>query len=61
MKYLKCQYYVEVKDERYTSHPDENFILREGKPSKSLRTQYQVIIKETQIRRNHEVQKKRKQ
>ena len=60
MKYLKCQYYVEVKDERYTSQPDEKFILREGKPSKSLRTQYQVI-KETQIRRNHEVQKKRKQ
>ena len=54
MKCLNCQYYVEVKDHRYRTHPTENVILGlRGTPT-SLRTQYQVQ-NETQIRRNQKV------
>ena len=28
MKYLNGQYYVEVKDHRYKTHPTENILLR---------------------------------
>ena len=54
MKYLKGQYYVEVKDHRYRIHPTENIILRSRDPSTSLRTQYQVQ-NDTQIRKNSKV------
>ena len=43
MKYPNCRYYVEVKDKRFETHPDEIFTLRKGKPPKSLRTRYQVL------------------
>ena len=56
MKYLKGEYYVEVKDHRYKIHPTENIILRKRDEPKSLRTQYQVQ-NETQIRRNQKVVK----
>ena len=36
------QFYLEVKDKRYISHPTENNILRKRDPPLSLRTQYQV-------------------
>ena len=51
MKYLKGQYYVEVKDHRYKIHPTEKIMLGLGDEPKSLRTQYQVQ-NETQIRKN---------
>ena len=54
MKYLNGNYYVEVKDHRYTIHPTENIILRLRDEPKSLRTQYQVK-NETQIRKNQKV------
>ena len=54
MKYLNGEYYVEVKDHRYTIHPTENIILQKRDPPISLRTQYQVQ-NETQIRRNQKV------
>ena len=41
-----------MTDKRYLIHPNANNILRERKPSKSLRTQYQVIY-ETQMTRKH--------
>ena len=53
MKYLKGDYYVEVKDHRYRIHP-ENIILRKRGPPLSLRTQYQVQ-NDTQIRKNQKV------
>ena len=36
MKYLKSEYYVEVKDHRYKIHPTENIILRKRDPPLSL-------------------------
>ena len=54
MKYLKGDYYVEVKAHRYRIHPTEKIILRKRDPPTSLRTQYQVQS-ETQIRRNQKV------
>ena len=54
MKYLKGQYYVEVKDHRYKSHPTENIILRKRDEPKSLQTQYQVK-NNTKIRTNQKV------
>ena len=38
MKYLKGEYYVEVKNHRYIIHPTENKLLRKSSPPKSLRT-----------------------
>ena len=57
MKYLSGEYYVEVKDHRYKTHPTENIILRKRDPPTFLRTRYQVQ-NETQIRKNQEVIKK---
>ena len=54
MKYLKGQFYVEVKDHRYKIHPIENIILRKRDPPTSLRTQYQVQ-NDIQIRKNQKV------
>ena len=54
MKYLNGEYYVEVKDHRYKTHPTENIILRKREPPTSLTTQYQVQ-NQTQIRRNQKV------
>ena len=54
MKYLKGEYYVEVKDHRYKIHPTESIILRKRDAPTSLRTQYQTQY-ETQIRRNQKV------
>ena len=54
MKYLKGQFYVEVKDHRYKFHPTEKIILRKPDPPKSLRTQNQVQ-NETLIRKNQKV------
>ena len=54
MKYLKGEYYVEVKDHRYKIHPTEKIILRKRDPPTSLRTQYQVQ-NETQNRKNQKV------
>ena len=51
MRYLNKKYNVEVKDKRYSIHPEDNNILRERKQPKSLNTQYQVI-NETRIRKN---------
>ena len=54
MKYLKGNYYVEVKEHRYKIYLTENIILRKRDPPTSLRTQYQVQ-NETQIRKNQKV------
>ena len=54
MKYLNGEYYVEVRDHRYKSHPIENIRLRKRDPPTSLRTQYQVQ-NETRVRRNQKV------
>ena len=54
MKNLNGEYYVEVKDHRYKTHPTENIILQKRDPPTSLRTQYQVQ-NETKIRRNQKV------
>ena len=54
MKYLNGEYYVEVKDHRYKTHPTENNILRKRDPPTSLRTQNQVQ-NEPKIRRNRKV------
>ena len=53
MKYLNGQYYTEVKDHRYTIHPNGEIILRKRDPPKSLTTQYQVkkILKYAQIKK----------
>ena len=51
MKYLNGKYYVEVKDKRYITHPNEKIILRFRDELKRLRTQYQVQ-NNTQIRKN---------
>ena len=59
MKYLKGNFYVEVKDHRYKIHPTGNIFLRKRDPPNSLRTQYQVQ-NETQIRRNQKVIKNEK-
>ena len=42
MKRFKGKFYVEKKDKGYFSHPTENIMLREPKPSKRSRTQYQI-------------------
>ena len=54
MKYLNGEYYVEVKDHRYKTHPTGNIMLRKRDLPRSLRTQYQVQ-NETQIRKNQKV------
>ena len=54
MKYLNSEYYDEVKDHRYKTHPTENTILLKRDPPTSLRTQSQFQI-ETQIRKNQKV------
>ena len=51
MKYINGRYYTEVNDKGYLIQPNENIILRERKPPKILRTQYQVQ-KETKTRKN---------
>ena len=56
MKYLNGEYYVEVEDHRYKTHPTEKIILHKRDLPKSLRTQYQVQ-NETQIRKNQKVMK----
>ena len=50
MKFLIGQYFVEVKDKRYSIHPPENNILRLRDPPKFLSFQNQVQ-NETQIRK----------
>ena len=50
MIHLNGRYYVEVKDKRYSSHPNGNVILKLQEERKSLRTLYQVQ-KDTQIRK----------
>ena len=54
MKYLRGNYYVEVKVKRYKSHPNENNILRLHDPPKTLRIRNQVK-NETAIRKNEKV------
>ena len=54
MKYLKGEYYVEVKDHRFKNHPTETIILRKRKPPTFLRTKYPVQ-NETQIGKNQRV------
>ena len=54
MKYLDGNYYVEVKDYRYITHPAENIIFRLRDPPIFFRTRYQVQ-NETQIRKNQKV------
>ena len=54
MKYLDGNYYVEVKDHRYSIHPTEKVNIRLRYPPKFLRTQYQVQ-NGTQIRKNQKV------
>ena len=54
MKYLNGEYYVEINDHRYKSHPTENIISRKRDPPTSLRTQNQVQ-NGTQIRKNQKV------
>ena len=54
MKYLNGQYYTEVKDHRYKTHPNGEIILRKREPTKSLTTQYQVK-NNTKIRTNRKV------
>ena len=56
MKYLNGEFYVEVKDHRYKTHPTENIILRKRGPPTSIRSQYQTQ-NETQIRKNRKVNK----
>ena len=54
MIYLNGNYYVEVKDKRYISHPNENNILGLREPPKNLRTKCQVQ-NQTQSRKNRKV------
>ena len=54
MKYLNGKYYVEVKDDRYQIHPNENIILRLRDEPNFLRIQYQVQ-NNTQIRKNQKI------
>ena len=54
MKHLNGEYYVEIKDHRFKIRPTENIVLRKRDPSKSLRTQYQVL-NETQVRKIQKV------
>ena len=54
MKNINGEYYVEVKDHRYRTHPTENNILRLRDEPKSLETQYQVQ-NEAQIKKNQKV------
>ena len=54
MKYIDCQFYVEVKDHRYRNHATESNNSRKRNPPQSLRPQYQVQ-NETQFRRNEKV------
>ena len=42
MNFLNGQCFIEVKDKRYRTHPNEKIIPRERDPLKPLRTQYQV-------------------
>ena len=58
MKYLKGDYYVEVKNKRYWIHPTEKIRERLRDEPKSLRTQHQVQ-NDTQIRKNQKVIKKK--
>ena len=48
MKYLNGKRYVQAKDERYLTQPDENIILRETVETKSLAT-HKKVINETKI------------
>ena len=52
--YLNGRYYVEIKDERYKNHPDENNFLGSRNAPKPLRTQYQTQ-NSTQLRKNQKV------
>ena len=54
MKNLDGNYYVEVKDNRYKIHPNENIILGLREEPEFLRTQNQLQI-DTQIRENQKV------
>ena len=56
MKYLNNNNYTEIKDKSCFIRPTKNFILREGKDVKSLRTQYQVI-NYTTIKINQKINK----
>ena len=51
MEHLNGDYYVEVKDQRYKTHPTEKFFLRKRDPPKCFKAQYQVQ-NNTQIRKN---------
>ena len=49
MEYLNNNYYLEVRDKRYKTHPTENIILGEREEPKALRKHQ--VINETQKRR----------
>ena len=54
MNFLNGQYYVEVRDHQYRSHPSEKKFLRKRDPPQSLRTQYQ-FQSITRIRKTQKV------
>ena len=54
MKYLNGIDYLEVKDKRYNIRPNENIVLPEQKPPKSLGTQNEVQ-NETKKKKNQKV------
>ena len=54
MKFLNGNYYVEIKDHRYRTHPTEKNFSRLRDERKILRTQYQVQ-NDTQMRKNQKV------
>ena len=56
IKYLKGEYYIEVKDKRYKNHPTEKIILQKRDPLKFLRKHYQVQ-NNFEIRKNQKVVK----
>ena len=54
MKYNNGNYFVDVKDKRYISHPGENIKLRLCDQPRSLRDQYQVQNQQ-KFRKNQKV------
>ena len=57
MKYINSNFYVEVKDEKYFSHPTEDIILGKQEPPRYLSLQYQVQ-NETKLEKKIEMLKK---
>ena len=57
MKNLIGKYYVEVKDKRFSIHPNEKIELRLGEETKSVGTQNQ-FQNDTHIRKIYKVSKK---